>query len=195
MVGADDWPIHAPDGQCAECREGIPVETAFFSAVFHQDERFRRVDYCGRCFGSRPPPGEEVFAVWRTRRVAESAERPRVRFDPERVFQFFRKIDQAATGEALKLRFVLSLLLLRKKLLKYRATDGSAEGEILVLASRGGEVFRVLNPGLDDRELGSVRETIGQLLDLEVGGAPGEASPGRPEGEGSPAASEPAEAS
>lgn len=68
------------------------------------------------------------------------------------------------------LRFVLSLLLLRKKRLVFEGTTSAGGREVLVLREKEDDsrVHRVENPDLPEEELERVRDGLGELLEMQL---------------------------
>src|SRR5690606_25229406 len=66
------------------------------------------------------------------------------------------------------LRFLLALLLLRKKRLVLETTQVESGREWLVFREREGVSYRVKNPELSDEELDRVRDGLSDLLEIEL---------------------------
>lgn len=138
-----------------------------------------------------------IFAYWRTcRPEKQDDEVARIRFDPHVVLEFFRGLGQkvgdgveagedagqeaadetagqsAAPSEAQArdLRFVLSLLLIRKKVLLLKGTFIRDSFEWLQLQERqdSDRTYELANPELSESELEQVRDAIGELLQMQV---------------------------
>lgn len=134
-----------------------------------------------------------IFAYWRTRRPEDAgAEAVKIRFDPQVVLEFFRGLGneaggqepgspEAGSGEAdvqpgpsesqrRDLRFVLSLLLMRKKVLLMDGTLVRAGYEWLQFHERveSDRSYEIANPDLSEDELEQVRDAIGELLQMQV---------------------------
>ena len=143
--------------------------------------------------GQAAPRG--IFAYWRTQRPEEvDGEVARIRFDPQVVLEFFRGLgkpgnhdDGAAREDGLEtgaagapadpsesqrrdLRFVLSLLLIRKKVLLLKGTFIRDGFEWPQLQERGEseKAYEITNPELSEGELEQVRDAIGELLQMQV---------------------------
>ena len=134
-----------------------------------------------------------IFAYWRTRRPEEpDGDVVKIRFDPLVVLEFFRglggraeaesKVEPGAAAEEAgapsgpsesqrrDLRFVLSLLLIRKKLLLLKGTFIRDKFEWLELQERreSERTYEIANPELSETELEQVRDAIGELLQMQV---------------------------
>ena len=69
-----------------------------------------------------------------------------------------------------QLRFFLSLLLVRKKALKFKSSIDRGGQEFLLLADRETppRVHEVLNPGLSDDQLEGLKDRLGELLQMQI---------------------------
>jgi len=72
----------------------------------------------------------------------------------------------------LQFRFVLGLVLMRKKLLVFEGQEDATEGEQgnywLLKKRKSDQVLRVFNPQLDDEGVASVTAQISEILDGEL---------------------------
>ena len=134
-----------------------------------------------------------IFAYWRTRRPEDAgADAVKIRFDPQVVLEFFRGLGNEAAGEKASpgeegcrdaaaqpgpseaqrrdLRFVLSLLLMRKKILLMDGTLVRDGYEWLLFHERveNDRSYEIANPDLSEGELEEVRDAIGDLLQMQV---------------------------
>jgi hypothetical protein len=214
------YQIDASDFRCRACEAEVPCEAVYYSAVHFGGEAFERRNYCATCWAARDTsePGGGAFAFWRTRRPPLPAEGPRkVRFDAAVIHQFFIRLGEGLPGpsgaspptaapagepalaaaeakEREDLRFVLALLLIRKKILEFSSSREEEGVEWLRLETRvpktrragpaeAGEdavppaddaappapaVHWVKSPRLTDAELERVKLKIGELLQLEL---------------------------
>ena len=116
-----------------------------------------------------PKKPVQALALWRTHALAVEKKK-RLFVDDHVLLQFFRNL--AGTREANKIafRFVLALVLMRKKLLVYeRARKDEAGTAIWTLRIRGGdETLDVLEAAMDDEQVAEITGQIGQILEGEV---------------------------
>jgi len=168
------YQIDAPDFRCQGCEMEIPCEASYFSAVFFEVEAFRRRNYCAACW---KPGIDGLFAFWRTRRPALPTDQPkRLRFDTVLVFEFFRRLGEESSAEGPtpeekdQLRFVLALLLVRKKVFLFGSSYQQNGGEVLKLSEKADptRVHWVKNPELSDAQLERVKDRIGELLQMQL---------------------------
>jgi hypothetical protein len=149
---------------------------------------FRRLDLCPACW-ERESPGE-YFCCWRSA-VPEPQEENRSlakRIDVDTIYDMFRRLEGHADPAQRKFRFILGLMLMRRKRLKFTGVVDSPQGEHLVLEDRDeGVNHKVLDPGLAEEEIDSLRGQIDRLLGVEPEPdeeAPAGSAASAPEGEG-----------
>lgn len=145
---------------CSSCELEIGEEEYFYSAVFEDEEVFERRDYCETCWGE-PPEG--CFSHWRTCNTVKKEEKRRL--DADIVLGFFRELDSKKTENELNFRYVIGLLLMRKRILKFDDIERTGMEEFLVLRRPSTkERHRVLVRTLADDEIAALTEEVGRLL-------------------------------
>ncbi len=126
---------------------------------------FRRVDLCAGCWNAEAAGG--YFSFWKSE-VPDGEEREKPlakRIDTETTYDMFRRLEGHADPAQQKFRFILALMLMRKKRLKFSGVVDSPHGEHLVLEDKDeGVTHKVLDPGLAEEEVDSLRSQIDQLL-------------------------------
>ena len=119
-----------------------------------------------------------AYAFWRSRRPPKPTDKPkRVRFDVELVFTFFQRLgnrddmpSDKVRAESAELRFVFTLMLIRKKVLDLVSTAEHEGQEWLKVAEKRvpENTYWIRNPRLDGPQLERVKDRIGELLQMEV---------------------------
>lgn len=163
----NDWTMPRHAEVCAAC--GRPFEIgAIFQACLHEVAAgYERRDYCLEC-----PPSEDPapVAAWKTR-LPEPVATKLQPFDREVIYRFFERLEETDEPHSLQFRFVLALLLWRKKVLKLERSLESAGREIWeFVAPRSGAAHRVERPDLAEDEL----ERLGAQLEQLLAGQPGD---------------------
>ena len=154
------------------------------ACLYETPEGYGRRDYCEACPVPDEPP---AVAAWRTRRPMPVEKKARV-FDRATVYQFFERLVEPETPEQRQLRFVLALLLWRKKVLKLKGSDAGPEGEVWHFVATGNTAtFEVVRPDLGEDELERLGTQIETLL-ASGDAAPAAESPVAAEAPGEPVA-------
>jgi hypothetical protein len=133
-----DWRIHRPEVCCASCERPFEEGAVIFSLLFLDPEALRREDRCPDCFkdSTEAEPREEAAGpreslFWRTRHVLDKKARFSVDF--EAIEELFLSLEGRSEERLCELRYMLSLLLLRKRRLKLVGVRRSSGSEVLCL--------------------------------------------------------------
>jgi hypothetical protein len=170
MALEKDYKIVASSRACHACGRRFDVGDAYYSAVVEADgeEMFARCDFCPDCWD---PADGDYFSFWKTRVPEPPPDRsggPRL-VDLGRLMQLFEHLADADQDHAQRFRYVLALVLMRKKrlrLLEQRRLAGG-RGEELTLREPGtGRRHVVTCRSLSEDEICSVTERLGEVLDM-----------------------------
>jgi hypothetical protein len=150
---------------CAGCQRRFAAGEPLAVYLYQTAMGYERREYCAACRPAEDPP---PLAIWKTRRPVAATQRTRP-FDREALFRFFERLEDSDQPAQVQLRFVLGLLLWRKKLLKLERTATVAPHEIWEFtAAHAGTTHRVVHPGVDEEQL---ERLSGQLEQLVTGQA------------------------
>jgi hypothetical protein len=134
--------------------------------LFDSPLGYARKDFCSSC---RPTEGDELI-FWRGA-YREPGERPRRPFDREALYGVFVQLAQAESPAKAQFRFVLALLLWRKRVIRFNhshAAAGAAGRETWVFhVPKTGEQHEVARPDVSDGELERLSDRLEALLDGE----------------------------
>lgn len=156
-----DFEVSRPVGQCSVTGRTFVEGEIFYSALFAAGEGFERKDYCEDQWAG-PPEGALCFFKTRMPRKEEPK---RTFVDDDLLINFFTRLADNDDASKLRFRFVLSLILLRKRLLKYDRTirEGGVEYWEMRLM-RDKSAHKVLNPRLTDDEIEDLTGQLGSIL-------------------------------
>jgi hypothetical protein len=109
-----------------------------------------------------------VFCFWRSR-LADPDEKKELFVSDEMLMAFFERLANETDPEKVNFRFVLALVLMRKRRLKYDATKMDGAREIWSLRVVGEkDLVEVVNPHLDDEQIELLTSQIGQILQADL---------------------------
>ncbi|MFM1804042.1 MAG: hypothetical protein RL136_921 [Planctomycetota bacterium] len=165
------WDIGRSTGQCAVTGAPLVPGAPCIVALVEREEDLSappvRLDFTEEGWESPKRP-REILAFWRTV-VAEPNEKRRGFVDDQMLLDLFERLGADERPHRVRFRFVLMLLLLRKKLL--RIVETTSEGGVeywRVLpkgAAEGEAPVSVVNPKLDERAACEISEQLGEVLD------------------------------
>src|SRR3954447_12238461 len=156
-----DYQIQASSRRCAATGREIAPGERYYSVLLDQGTSFVRQDYSLEAWRGPPPA---TFSFWQGR-LSQSGAPKRQPIDDELLLDCFARLEGEMEPGKQAFRFVLALLLVRRK--RLRMEDSSSEGgqEILVLRDgRSKAKYLVIDPGLPDDELESVQDEVFAVL-------------------------------
>ena len=158
---AKDWQMPRAGAACAGCGRPFEVGEEFRALLFEMPEGYERRDYCPAC---TPPAEPAPVGTWKTHRpVPASASTPV--FDREAMYNFFLGMEGAEHPEKVRLRFVLALVLWRKKVLNFLRSDESDGREYWEFAVvKSDETHRVERPEIAEEQLEELSTQLERLL-------------------------------
>lgn len=160
---ATDWKIKKRDETCSRCEQDFDEGQGLFSVLRVEPESFGREDQCAPCFqtdDTRSP--DTVF--WRTR-YRPKAKRG-LALDFESILRLFLALDGREEDRLRELRYLLALLLMRKKRLKLVRVKRADSGEWMVLRRpRHSEVMDVAVFDLTPERAAELRVELEQIFE------------------------------
>jgi hypothetical protein len=148
---------------CVTGRELQPGDTCY-TVLLDEAGKFVRREYSAEAWQG-PPAG--AFSFWQGRVSAgRSPRRPPV--DDDLLLDCFARLESETDRTRLSFRYVLGLLLLRRRRLRLEEARQEKGREVLCLrCSRSGARHQVVDPGLSDEELDAVQEDVFGALGWE----------------------------
>ena len=160
-----DWEIKKTLGQCFGTDEEFQIGQEYFAALVAVEEGFERQDFGVEYWKENKP---EVYCFWKTKMV-DPQHKKKLFIDDEMLMSFFERLGEETDQEKINFRFVLTLVLMRKRKLKY-LSDAIRDGnEIwhMRVAGQGREVT-VVNPHLSEDQIEELSEQMGQIMQVDI---------------------------
>ena len=161
----DEWEIDKPLGQCHGTGRKIEYGEEYFGALVETEQGLQRRDFCADYWQAESP---EVFCYWKTA-LPEPDKKKQAFIDDDMLMAFFERLEKETDQEKLNFRFVLALVLMRKRRLKYDSSKTEGDKEIWQLKISGEkEVVDVINPHLDEQQIEQLTSHIGEILQTDL---------------------------
>ena len=159
-----DYQIQPNTRRCAITGRELRPGEKVYTALLEDGGKFLRQDYSGEAWQG-PPPG--AFSFWCGRVPAQDeARKPRI--DDDLLFDCFLRLKGQDDPGRVNFRYVVALLLMRRKRLKFEEARKAAGQEVLVLrCTRGGERHEVVNPALTEEQMAAVQDEVFKVLGWE----------------------------
>lgn len=157
------YPVGKPRGICAVSGVVISPGEAFISALVETPAGFERRDV--RIEAWPDFPRDQVLAFWRTTMPAGEPKKKNILVDDATLADIFERLANVDSPEKIAFRFVLGLVLLRKRLLTHESTRKTAAGDVWVVRLRGrAEPMEMIDPHVDESQIQMVQEQLAQVL-------------------------------
>jgi len=147
--------VSKPTGICASTGEVLLHNHQAIATLCdrEEDEGFDRFDYSIDAWekGERP---SRLFSHWRYI-VPEPGKKEEISIDDAVLTDLFERLADDERPARIAFRYILALVLLRKRKLKLVGREDSDNGEVWLLQHKGieGEPVRVKNPGIAEEEI------------------------------------------
>lgn len=165
------WDIGRSSGQCAASGEPfVPGAPCVVALVEREDDPslpLARLDFSESGWNSPARP-KGIIAFWRSI-VAAPGEKKRGFVDDQTLLDLFERLGGDDRTHRVRFRFVLMLLLVRKRLLRVVSTESIGGVETWHVlpkgAAEGEQPMSVTNPKLDEVAMKEVTDQLGEVLD------------------------------
>jgi len=160
-----EWEINKPLGQCYGSGKTIEHGEEYFGALVETEEGLQRRDFSADYWQSEKP---DVFCFWKTK-LPNPDQKKQIFVDDDMLMAFFERLEKETEQEKINFRFVLALILMRKRHLKYDETKIENGNEIWRLRVVGEKhTIEVINPHLDEEQIEKLSSQIGQILQTDL---------------------------
>jgi hypothetical protein len=160
-----EWVINKPLGECSGTGRKIAPGEEYFGALVETDQGLERRDFSKEYWEKEKPA---VFCFWKSR-LASPDEKKELFVSDEMLMAFFERLAPETDPEKISFRFVLALVLMRKRRLKYDGTRIDGDREIWRLRIPGEkDAVDVVNPHLDESQIEQLTSQIGQILQADL---------------------------
>jgi hypothetical protein len=159
-----DYPIGPGARRCCVSGRELRPGERYFSVLLDEGARFIRRDYAPEAW-SGPPEG--AFGFWAGKVAAGEAKR-RPAFDDDMLADLFARLEGQLEAGRVRFRYVVALLLMRRRRLRFEEARTEGGQEVLALrCPRSGARHLVVNPRLTDAEMATVQDDVFQALGWE----------------------------
>lgn len=165
---AEAWHIARSSRTCAHSGQAIEPGQPFYSALLEKDDSFERKDFSAGAWPEVDKGG--FFSYWKNKGAQNPAEKaPAV--DYERLLGFFDSLEGAEEPGKRLFRYVLALVLARRRRLRLDDMSRTPEGDrLLVYDRRSTRTLEILAPEATREELEKTQERLNQLFDMDIAG-------------------------
>ena len=160
-----DWEIKKTLGQCAGTDEEFETGQEYFAALVQSPEGLERRDFSIGYWHQQKP---DVYCFWKTKMPSQE-EKKNIFIDNEMLMAFFERLAEETQQETINFRFVLTLVLMRKRKLKYISSETENGDEVWTMKVTGQDrSVKVVNPHLKEDKIEQLSALMGQILQADL---------------------------
>jgi hypothetical protein len=160
-----DWEIKKTLGQCFGTNQLFEVGQDYYAALVETEQGLERRDFSIEYWDQMHP---SVFCFWKSR-MANPEQKKKLFIDDEMLMAFFDRLADETEPDKVNFRFVLTLILMRKRKLKYDSSAIDETGsEVWTLRVTGQDrIEKVVNPHLSEDQIEQLSGQMGQILQVD----------------------------
>ena len=172
-VGDWEGSLGKPAPVCEQCQQAFAPQSTFVNRLYFEGGRPLRRVVCESCHAQEHPA---PFAFWRSKVSGPESGKPRP-LDLAFLIELFQRLHaetESGTGSHDEIRYIVTLLLLRKRVLVQLGQEKEGEGdearELLLTRfarEKEGETFRTPIPDLTAERMEAIRDDLGRIFNLE----------------------------
>jgi|RhiMetdeSRZDD1v2_1073273.scaffolds.fasta_scaffold283959_2 hypothetical protein len=156
-----DYQIQPHTRRCVTTGRDLQPGERYYTALLEEGDRFVRQDFSSQAWQG-PPAG--AFSFW-SGRVPQTDETVKPRFDDDALEECFQQLEGQGEPGRVNFRYVVALLLIRRKRFRFEQTIDADGGEKLELSNiKTGAKHLVLNPQLTDEQMAEVQSEVFRVL-------------------------------
>jgi len=166
LLMMQQWEVGSATGRCAVSGRELVQGEEFYTVLFAEGDSFRRADYSIEAW-TGPPEG--AFCHFKSRVPVKEAKK-RLLVNDQVLIGFFERLAGETVPIRVAFRFVIALILMRKRLLKYESSgveSGVETWEMMLM--RDHSRHQVVNPNLSDDEVETVSRELSAILHDDMG--------------------------
>jgi len=161
----EQWQVQRTAGQCAGTGEKLEPGQEYYAALIDKKTHFDRLDFCCQYWQEHKP---EVFSFWKTRMPLPN-QKKKLFVDDQVLINFFERLAEESEPVKVNFRFVLALILMRKRILKYEDSRCQNAQEIWrIRLVRDKKIYELVNPNLNDAQIEEVSQELSTILRGEL---------------------------
>ena len=160
----EQWEVQRTEGVCAGTNRKLEPGEEYYAALIDKETFFERRDYSCDYWEQHQP---EVFSFWKTK-IPEPSQKKKLFVDDNVLVNLFERLAEEKEELKVNFRFVLALILMRKRRLKYEDSRRDGTREIWSMRFvRETETHDVINPQLTEEQIQEVSQELSTILQAE----------------------------
>ncbi len=160
------YDVPRPVGKCAVSGDAIAPDEKFIAALRETATGLERLDISLRCW--KDFDRSALLGFWQTS-MPHGEQKKKTFVDDEVLCTLFERLGDATEPNKIHFRFVLGLILMRKRLVVYEGARHDADRDVWLVRMKGkDQKLDLTDPKLDEQQVAEVSQQLGQILNEEL---------------------------
>lgn len=160
------YDVPRPGGKCAVSGREIAPGEKFVAAVRESATGLERIDVSLETWNDFDRAN--LLGFWQTT-MPRPEEKKKVFVDDQVLCELFERLADATEPAKVNFRFMLALVLMRKRLVVYEEARKEEGRDVWVVRMKGKEDrLNLVDPHLNEQEMAEVSQQLGQILNEEL---------------------------
>lgn len=160
------YEVGRPSGKCCVCGEELAAGTKIMAALRETPQGFERLDVSLDCWPAFDRSG--LLAFWQTT-IPHHEAKKKLFVDDGVLCELFERLKDTEEPAKLNFRFVLGLILMRKRMLLYESSRDDGGRDVWTVRFKAKEdKLDLLNPRLNEQQVMEVSQQLGEILNEEL---------------------------
>jgi hypothetical protein len=161
------YDVSRPQGKCFVTGNTIEPGAKLMAALRETPQGFERLDISLEAWPTFDR--QDVLAYWQTVMPHPQQVKKKLFVDDQVLCELFERLASTTEPAKLNFRFVLGLILMRKRMIVYESTRVEDDKEIWKVRFKGREgQLDLINPRLDEQQVMEVSQQLGEILNEEL---------------------------
>ncbi len=163
---APGYDVARPQGRCHITGNAIEPGTKFMAALRETPVGFERIDVSLDAWGQFERA--DILAHWQTV-MPRPDQKKKLFVDDQVLCELFERLGSVSESAKLNFRFVLGLILMRKRMIIYESSRMEEDREIWSVRFRGrDDKLDLVNPKLGEEQMHEVSRQLSEILNEEL---------------------------
>jgi hypothetical protein len=163
---SSSYDVPRAQGKCSVCGRDIPPGEKLMAVVRETPVGLDRLDISLDCWANFDRTN--LLGFWQST-MTWPEEKKKLFVDDEVLCQLFERLADATEPAKVNFRFVLGLILMRKRLIVYEGARRENDRDLWIVRLKGREEkLDLFDPKLGEQEMAEVSQQLGQILHEEL---------------------------
>lgn len=163
---AAGYAIGKAEGKCHVCGRQVTPGQTLMAALRETPAAMERLDVCPECWAGFDKSG--LLGFWQTT-MPEPTAKKQIFVDDDVLCDLFERLANVAEPAKVDFRFVLGLILMRKRRIVYESTRMREQQEVWSVHFKGREdLLDLVNPRLSEQQVAQVSTQLGEILNGDL---------------------------